>query len=119
MRSDTRRRLDSLVWKRRALVSLGIALGLVALGALFTYGYWPDPVVETRIVSGVVTDWTRKQTKYREKDAIAVSVSLDNGRNIIITQWAPDVLVGGSADIEERQHNSGRKSYLWLRSKSD
>ena len=58
MRSDIRRRLDSIVWKQRARIALGIALGLVALGALFTYGYWPDPVVETRIVSGVVTDWT-------------------------------------------------------------
>jgi hypothetical protein len=119
MRSDIKRRLDSIVWKQRARIALGIALGLVALGVLFTYGYWPDPVFETRIVSGAVTDWTRSRTKFRERDAIAISVSLDDGRNIFITQWAPDILVGGPAEIEERHHKSGRKSYLWLRSKSD
>jgi hypothetical protein len=117
LRLEARRRLDRLIWKRRALVASATALGVAVVGAVYFYVYWPDPVVETRIVSGMVTDWTNAQTKYRETNSIVISVLLDDGRKIIITQRTPDVLLHGPAEIEERGHKSGRKSYLWLRPK--
>lgn len=117
MKSDVRRGLDWLVWKQRARVALAITSGLVVLGALYTYAYWPDPVVETRIVSGVVTDWSKRKTKYREADVIVIWVSLDDGRNVVITQPMPSVLSGGPAEIVERRHRSRRISFLWLKPK--
>jgi hypothetical protein len=118
MRSETKRRLDQLAWKERVRIASAIALGLVVLAALYAYAYWPDPVVETRIVSGVVTDWLKRKTKYREADVIVIWVLLDDGRNVVIAQPMPRALSGGPAEIVERRHRSGRISFLWLKPKA-
>jgi hypothetical protein len=119
MRSETRRKLDRLVWQRRLRVGLAIASGLGLFGALSLCANWPDPVVETRIVSGVVTDWTKSLSEHRNLDAIVIMVSLDDGRKIIIKQRPPDVLFRGPAEIEEQRHESGRISFRWVKPKLD
>jgi hypothetical protein len=114
MRPEARRRLDALVWLGRARIALAIVLGLAVLGALYAYAYWPDPVVETRTVSGVVTGWTRAQT---EKGAgnLVIWVALDDGREITIVQPPDDIPRRGPAQIEEHRHRSGRISFRWVK----
>ena len=118
MRSETRARLDRLVWQRRARIGLAIVCGAILLGAVCLYRYWPDPVVETRIVSGTVTNWMREQTDFGA-GALGVWVTLDDGRAVMIRQEPVGVPRRGAAKIEERRHESGRTSYRWLRSISD
>jgi hypothetical protein len=64
---------------------------------LYVYAQWADPVMEKRVVSGLVTDWMRGQRKLRDPDHVAISVLLDDGRRIVILQRTPDILVGGPA----------------------
>jgi hypothetical protein len=116
MRPETRRRLNWLVWKSRARVAVASALGLALLAALYAYANWPDPIVETRIVSGVVTNWAKAERKLRQISVITIWASLDDGREIIFTQWLPDVIVSGPAEIEERHHQSGELSFRWVKS---
>jgi hypothetical protein len=116
MRPETTRRLNRLVWKGRARKVLAIALGLALLAALYAYANWPDPVVERRIVSGVVTNWIKDERKLREIRVITIWVSLDDGRKIVFTQWLPDIIVSGPAEIEERHHRSGQLSFRWVKS---
>jgi hypothetical protein len=118
MRSETGSRLDRLVWHRRARISFAIVISVALFGALYLYVNWPDPVVETRIVSGTVMKWMREQTDFGA-GALGVWVSLDDGRNVMTRQPPLGVPRQGPAEIEERHHKSGRKSYVWLRSKSD
>jgi hypothetical protein len=118
MRSETARRLDWLVWKGRASIALAIALGLVVFGARYAYVNWPDPVVETRIVSGTVTNWMREQTD-QGAGALVVWVSLDDGRDVMTRQLPVDGPQRGPAVIEERRHRSGQISFRWVKSKLD
>jgi hypothetical protein len=121
MRPETRRVLDWLLWRRRLL--LAVVAGLVAVGGavaavVFAHVYWPDPVVEARIVSGVVTGSVRQEGRFTETWVILISVTLDDGRKIVIAQPPPPVLLHGPAEIEERYHRSGRVSFRWMRSKA-
>jgi hypothetical protein len=118
MRSETRRRLDRLVWQRRVSIGSVIALSTVLFGALYLYINWTDPVLERRIISGTVTNWMREQTDLGA-GALGVWVTLNDGRDVMIRQAPPGIPRHGPAEIEERHHKSGRKSYLWLKSKSD
>src|SRR5262245_45703014 len=63
MRPETRRRLDRHIWKRRAGIAFVIIVCVVLAVQWLAYLYEPDPVVETRTVSGVVINWTVRQTK--------------------------------------------------------
>jgi hypothetical protein len=122
MRPQTRGALDRLLWRQRLLVAVIVAL--VALGGavaavVYAYVYRPDPVVEARIVSGVVTGSVRQEGRFTETWVVLISVTLDDGRKIAITQPPPPVLLYGPAEIEERRHRSGRVSFRWLKPKLD
>jgi hypothetical protein len=117
MRPDARRRLDRLVWLERARIASAVAPGLAALamlGALCAYAFWPDPVIETRTASGVVTSWTRAQSSRGLTD-FYIWAALEDGREITIVQAAPDFPRRGPAQIEERRHRSGRVSFRWIK----
>lgn len=118
MRLEARRRLDRLLWQRRIRSGLVLTLGVMLFGALYLHVNRPDPVVETRIVSGTVTNWMREQTDFGA-GALGVWVTFDDGRDIMIRQEPLGVPQRGPAEIEERSHESGRKSYRWVRSRSD
>jgi hypothetical protein len=118
MRLETRRALDWLVWRQRVRLGL-IALGVAAVAVAYGYAYWPDPVVETRIVSGVVTGTAGATPKSKDHRTMMISVSLDDGRDIVIVQPPPPVLLHGPAEIEERRHRSGRVSFLWVKPRLD
>jgi len=94
MRPETRNNLDRFVWQGKVCIGLGVAL----FGALYLYVNRPDPVVETRILSGMVTNFTRQQTEFGA-GAFALWVSLDGGGNIMITQRLPSVPRLGPAEI--------------------
>ena len=119
MRPETKLRLDALVWKQRARLALLAILVVGALAGLFVYYATssPDAVIETRTVPGVVTYWTRTQEYGIGR--LVIRVKLDDGREIAVTDPSDDAPRRGRAEIEERRHESGRISYVWLRSKPD
>jgi hypothetical protein len=117
MRPETRKRVNRLVWKGRLRIGSAITLGLAAAGAAFAYFYWPDPVVETRVVRGVVTDGTRWQKE--DRASYVICATLDDGRRVTIIQPPLGILQHGPAIIEERRHRSGRLSHRWVGPKSD
>jgi hypothetical protein len=117
MRPETRRRFDRLVWKGRLGIGAAIILGLAVVGTGYAYVYWPDPVVGTRAVSGVVTDGTRRQGE--DRASYVIWATLDDGRRVTIVQPPLAVLQHGHAIIEERRHRSGRLSYRWVGTTSD
>jgi hypothetical protein len=106
-----------MVWRGglRSGAILMLCTGL--LGALYLYIKWPDPVVETRVVSGHVTGGSRLQDEGHA--SYVISARLDDGRRIMIVQEPLGVLPHGPAVIEERRHRTGRISYRWTGSKSD
>jgi hypothetical protein len=114
MRPEAKRRLDRLVWKGRVRIALAIVLGLAMLGAGYAYVYWPDPVVETRIVSGAVTDLGRAESKW-EAGTLVIQILLDDGRLVVTKQPPLEIPRLGPAKIEERRHRSGRLSYWWVK----
>jgi len=112
MRPETRRRLDQHIWKRRAGIAFATTVCVVVAVQWLAYLYEPDPVVETRMVSGVVTNWTVRQTMGR--GALVIWVSLDNGRTVTIEQLPHGLgLRYGPTTVEEQRHESGRMSYRW------
>jgi hypothetical protein len=117
MRSDTERKLNRLAWEERAPLALVVAIVLASAGAFYATIYWPDPVVETRIVSGEVKGGTRGPRG--EARPLVIYVALADGREFTIVQPPLDIPRYGPAAFEERRHKSGRISYLWLKSKSD
>jgi hypothetical protein len=118
MKSETRRKLDWLTWKERSRIAFVIALGLATLGSLYACAYWPDPIVETRIVAGVLTDMWRPDSKWAA-GAIVFRISLDDGRVVTIQGRLPHIPLLGPAEIEEQRHQSGRLTFRWIRSKPD
>lgn len=113
MKPETRKKLDSLIWRSRIRPVVSVAAMALVLVGIFAYLYWPDTPVSERVVLGTVSNWTQPQTSLRSRNAV-ITVLLEDGRSVVATSAsnrAPQV--GQSITLVEWEYASGRVSYTW------
>jgi hypothetical protein len=115
MRSETRSKLDRLLFMRKVKWTLaGIGLAILLAGGLYVAGL--DATVEDRRIAGVIEKiGTYNGTNSQGvQNGLAVDVKLDDGRAahvLVLRTNAPKV--GERVEVTEHHHGSGRTSFSW------
>jgi hypothetical protein len=115
MRDETRKRLDRLIWLRRAkiigglLLACGVVAGGFALESL-------EATVDHKTVGGTITAVGPSSVPGNTglADGLGVDVTLDDGRHAhVVALKAASPKVGEHVEIAEHIHGTGRHTFTW------
>jgi len=115
MRHDTKRKLDRLLWRRRAAWGgAGVALVVLIAGMLWVEGL--DATVEKHMIGGTVASVAALPTSATKSsgEGYSVDVKLDDGRHaVVFAKKDTNPAVGQHVEIAAHVHGTGRTTFSW------